>query len=99
MRTIATKNFTRPSALRSRPGAPARSTTQNSDSKPAEFGLESRPLKLTTGNESPARSVAEACLFLLIWLLAVATTIYCFDQLFRLIPGDSLSNTIRVLLR
>jgi hypothetical protein len=51
------------------------------------------------GNQSPVRSAVEAYLFLLFWLLAVATTIYCFDQLFSLIPGDSLSNTIKLLLR
>src|SRR5580693_3998460 len=99
MRTIATKNLARASALRSRPSTPARSTTQNCHSEPAELGPESRPWKLTTGNQSPVRSAVEACLFLLFWLLAVATTIYCFDQLFSLIPGDSLSNTIKLLLR
>ena len=99
MRTIATKNLVRASALRSRPSTPARSTTQNCHIEPAELGPESRLWKLTTGNQSPVRSAVEAYLFLLFWLLAVATTIYCFDQLFTLIPGDSLSNTIKLLLR
>ena len=99
MRTIATKNVVRASALRSGPGTAARATTQNCDSEPAELGPESRPWKLTTANQSPVRSAVEACLFLLFWLLAVAATIYCFDQLVSLIPGDSLSNTVRLLLR
>ena len=95
----ATKNLLRSSALRSRARTPARSSMQNCNTEPAELGPESRLWKLTTGNQSPVRSAVEAGLFLLIWFLAVAATICCFDQLFRLIPGDSLSNTIKVLLR